>query len=152
MKCAIEMIMIKNEAEKNYELEQLRLDEECRKAHLETIIKTIAYCEEVIGPSLEKKAMNREIPCFTLAGCIRKNRVGDKLFSPLTGGSRIYANGDFSYDIKYSETYDVETLKNYLEQYCYKVSFSDYYFKTYGIGRRCGDRLEVTVKPECVKV
>lgn len=55
MKCAFEVAMIKNEAEKNYELEQLKLDEECRKAHLETVIKTIAYCEEVIGPSLEKK-------------------------------------------------------------------------------------------------
>lgn len=150
MKCAFEIAMIKNEAEKNYELEQLKLDEECRKAHLETVIKTIAYCEEVIGPSLEKKAINRETPCFKLKGWIYENRVGDKLFSPLTY-DRTYANGDFSYSVKYSETYDVETLKNYLGQYCYKVSFSDYHFKTYGIGRRCGDMLEVTVNPECVK-
>ena len=34
MKCALELAMIKNEAEKNYQLEQFVLDEKCREKHL----------------------------------------------------------------------------------------------------------------------
>ncbi len=152
MKCALELAMIKNEAEKNYQLEQFVLDEKCREKHLEIIAKTIAYCEEVIGVALEADAVNRKKPYFKLAGMIYEDRVGNKIFSPLDRGYKSYANGAFSYNVNRDITYDVETLKNYLEKHCYKVEFINHYFKTYGCGERKGSRLEVSIDEEKLNI
>lgn len=43
MKCALEIAAMKELAEKNYRIEQGRLDEECRVQHLQIIQDTIDF-------------------------------------------------------------------------------------------------------------
>lgn len=130
MKCAMELIKIKEEAEKEYEI---YLDELCKKAHLEAIEDTIKWCENTIGPKLESNAKNRLKIEFEMRGQLKKDRLGNSIFYPLEEGyHKITA---FRY-------YDVITLTNYLSQFCYKVDFSHewYYDATHTLVVTIGEK------------
>jgi hypothetical protein len=145
MKCALEIVAMKELAETNYRIEQERLDEECRIKHMSIIEDTFNYCEEVIGPKLEKCALDREVPRFTLRGIIKTDRVGNKIFHPLVVESKKYANGDYSYCPSYSKSIDVKSLINYLKNYCFTVKFEEITYKKYGCGECDGYLLTVTI-------
>lgn len=145
MKCALEIVAMKELAETNYRIEQERLDEECRIKHMSIIEDTFNYCEEVIGPKLEKCALNREVPKFILEGVIEKDRVGNKIFYPLVAERQKYANGDRSYCPCYSKSIDVVSLINYLKNYCFTVKFEESTYKRYGWGECHSHLLTVTI-------
>ena len=145
MKCALELSVIKEKAEKQYEIEQAILDENCRINHVNIIEKTIEFCENTIGPELEKCALNRRTPTFTMRGDFEKDRVGNLIFYPLVRDGRYYANGKPSEKMDETNPYDMFTIKNYLESYCFNVSWEDEWYKRYNFGDIKGVKLTVTI-------
>lgn len=147
MKCALEIMAIKEEAEKAYALEQARLDEECKVKYAEIIAVSFAFCEEVVGAELEECAKNRNNLCYRLKGVVEEDRLGNKLFCPLYEDGRKYANGNKSYTYNSSKTaYSIDALTNYLEQFCYTVKWNDSQYMRYGCGCKGAVELEVTIK------
>lgn len=144
MKCAMEILMIKEEADLIYAIEQAKLDEQCRIKHQSIIAETIKFCEEVISPAFEALAKDRKKLCYTLSGSISADRLNNQLFRPLVEGKQ-YANGDQSYDPSTKIVYDVKTIEEYLVQFCYSVKWSEIGYKSYGCGCRAGKNLVVTI-------
>ena len=144
MKCAMEILMIKEEADVIYAIEQARLDEQCRIKHQSIIAETIKFCEEVISPAFEKLAKNRKELCYTLSGDVSLDRLNNQLFSPLVKGVS-YANGDPSYKPDTNIIYDVKTIEEYLAQFCYSVKWSKKGYMRYGWGCQVGKELVVTI-------
>lgn len=146
MKCAMEIMMMKENAEKIYAAEQARLDEMCRINHVQIIAATITFCEEVIGAEFEKLANSRRDVYHCTRGVIEQDRLGNEIFHPLCKevGCR-YANGEDSYSPNYNIAYDVATLNAYLSQYCYTVNWSTAIYKKYGSGAHYGKKLEVKI-------
>lgn len=145
MKCALELLTMKAEAEKQYEIKQITLDEECRINHMIIIEKTFDFCETVIGPALEKCALNRKTPIFTLMGGFEKDRVGNLIFYPLVRDGKYYADGTPSEKLNMANPYDVFTIKNYLENYCFNVSWKEMWYRRYNCGYQKGVKLFITI-------
>lgn len=146
MKCALEILAMRELAEQNYAAEQARLDEECRIQHMGIIEDTFSYCENVIGPTFEKQALRRETPMYRLKGVIEKDRIGNKIFYPLTVESKKYANGENSYSPNHRSPLDVVSLHNYLKNYCFTVEFEESTYKQFGRGECNGYTMWVTIK------
>lgn len=144
MKCAMEILMIKEEADVIYAIEQAKLDEQCRIKHQSIIAETIKFCEEVISPAFEELAKNRKELCYILSGGISLDRLNNQLFRPLVEGER-YADGNPSYNLSTKIVYDVKTIEDYLVQFCYTVKWSKMDYMCYGCGRRVGKNLVVTI-------
>jgi hypothetical protein len=143
MKCAMEILMIKEEADVNYAIEQAKLDEQCKIKHKLIIAETIKFCEEVISPAFEELAKNRKELCYTLSGGISSDRLNNQLFSPLIEGER-YGNRGLSYKPS-TKVYDVKTMEEYLIQFCYSVKWSEMTYMRYGWGYQKGKDLIVTI-------
>jgi hypothetical protein len=144
MKCALELSVIKEKAEKQYSFEQMLLDEQCKIKHIDIVADTIEFCENVIGPALEECALNRKTPVFTMRGNFKKDRVGNLIFYPLVRNGS-YANGTPSEMMDETRPYDMFTIKNYLENYCFTVSWKDEWYKRYNFGDIKGVKLTVTI-------
>jgi hypothetical protein len=133
------------------ELEVVRMNavmeqqEQAKKIRLKIKENSIAFCENVIGPALEKKAKagetvrwNKDFKC--------NNGDWKKYYAePLKADGYRYANGKLSYNGN-GEQYDLEVIKEYLEKHCYKVSFSSHSYMTYGWGERVGVTMWVSNK------
>lgn len=145
MKCALELSVMRANAEKQYSFEQMLLDEQCKLKHNDIVAKTIEFCETVIGPALEKCALERQTPHYSLRGKFQEDRIGNLIFYPLVRERRSYANGQASETADTSRPYDAFTIKNYLESYCYAVSWTEDWYKRYGWGDLKGVRLSVTI-------
>lgn len=145
MKCALELTAMKVVANEQYTFEQMLLDEKCKLEHAQIVAASIDFCETVIGPALEERALDRLPICYSLRGDTRKDRLGNFLISPLVRQKRSYANGHPSEYADFSQTYDVFTIKDYLEKHCLKVKLQDEWYKRYGFGDLRGVKLTVTV-------
>lgn len=134
MKCALEIMMIKEEAEKAYAFEQARLDEKCKIKHAEIVANTIKFCEETISLHLEELAATRQIPSFYIEGVVKTDRIGNEIFYPLEEEGYTYANGQKSYRYNSEIAYDVKTMTTYVEQFCFSTKWWDTTYKRYGWG------------------
>jgi hypothetical protein len=146
MKCALELMAVKAKAELEWEMEQKRLDEECRKEQENLITRTFNYCENVIGVELEKQASKMLMPKFQVELVERKDRLGRVRVHPLKMTSYQYARstGKVSREPDMKISYDLNTMREYLEKHCLTVSIDDSRYSCYGDGERyC---LLITVK------
>lgn len=84
MKCVLELAVMRAEADKAYEQEQMRLDNEAKSAFMEATEKAINYCETVIGTHFESQAQNRKDIEYSFKGVILKDRLGNELIAPYT--------------------------------------------------------------------
>lgn len=147
MKCAKEILGIKEKAEIQYQQEQARLDEVCRINHEKIIAQTLDFCEK-ISEDFVRQATNRYSRLEYNIYCIlTEDRIGNQIIQPLESDSVLYANGDHSY-VPSSTKYDKKTLIDTLSEHCYKVELQKHYFKTYGWGEREGSRIIITLD-EC---
>jgi hypothetical protein len=136
MKCALELTVIKEVAETQYQEEQRIRAEQVAQ-------RTIQYAEEVIGVALEERAKNRQNLVFIFKARHLNWNPKDTEVCPLYSQGRLYANGTESFSSHTEESISLPLLKNYLESHCLEMTISDSSFMTYGCG--CRDCVEIRV-------
>lgn len=148
MKCAKEILEIKEKAEIQYKQEQARLDEACRVNHEKIIAQTLDFCEK-ISEDFVRQATNRYSHLEYNVYCVlTEDRIGNQIIQPLRSHGLRYANGEESHVPSSTIAYDKKTLMDTLSKHCYKVELQTHYFKTYGWGERAGSRFIITLD-EC---
>lgn len=147
MKCALELMAVKAKAEFEWEMEQKRLDEECRKEHEILMTKTISYCENVIGVELEKQASKKLMPRLQIQLVERKDRLGHVRVHPLKKTVYQYARSTrkISEEPDMKISYDLNVMREYLEKHCLTVSINDSWYSCYGEGDRSCLLVTITV-------
>lgn len=153
MKCAMEIREIK---------EQARIEREIRKMEQlardtvkfeEIKNNTIAFCETVIAEEIEKSAAEgSDISILEKFSVIRvfdsDSSFRKEIFiKRLTLDNHRYANGNRSY-IPTGEPFHLETLKEYLESFCYIVTIYEDSYKHYGYGSMNAKRIIVKIPNE----
>ena len=153
MKCAMEIREIKEQAKIEREIRKMeQLAEDI--ARFEEIKKnTIEFCETVIAEKIEESATK------DLAFLFQEKFSDEYVFnydSPFSKETFIkcltldkyrYANGDKSY-VSIGEPYHLETLKEYLESFCYNVAISKDSYMSYGLGCLRAKRVVITIPDE----
>ena len=153
MKCAMEIREIKEQAKIEREIRRM---EELAKdiAKFEEIKKnTIEFCETVIAKKIEESATKdltflfqekfADVYVFNFDSSFRE----EIFIKRLTLDKYKYANGDKSY-IFTGEPYHLETLKEYLESFCYNVAISKSNYMSYGSGCCRAQTIIVTIPDE----
>ena len=145
MKCALELLAIKQVAIENWEKEEKMRDMEALLVHEEIVTKTIDFCDTVINDALVEQAEKRCRNILYRIGKIKikTDRLGNEHFSLVKRGERLYANGDYSYIIC-DEEYDYNTLKDYLSAHCLKLNKLESSYCVYGWGSF--DCFDITVE------
>ena len=144
MKCVLELAVMRAEADKAYEQEQMRLDNEAKNAFMEATEKAINYCETVIGTHFENQAQNRKDIEYSFKGVILTDRLGNELIAPLYK-SGTYANGSPTHKYNSKEAMALAPLKQYLEQFCFTVTQEADIYCWYGLGEQTCVRIDVGV-------
>lgn len=147
MKCAREILEIKEKAEIQYQQEQIRLDEACRENHKKIVAQTLDFCEEISEDFVRQAAKRFSRLKYNINCVLTKDRIGNQLIQPLRFQGFLYADGEESF-VPSSTTYDKKTLIDTLSKHCYKVEFQKHYYKTYGCGEQVGSKIIITLD-EC---
>jgi hypothetical protein len=118
MKCALELVAIAKEAERQRAVEELRRQEEERRIAEKARKRTIEWCETVLSNYLEQYA--RKNLSFSEGAWTHEygkghmmHFSGEKRLYPLREESIRYANGDYSYTVASAEYLDLETIVKY---------------------------------------
>ena len=138
MKCALELTVIKEVAETQYQEEQRIRAEQVAQ-------RTIKYAEEVIGVGLEERAKNRQSLVFYFKARHLHWNPKDTEVCPLYSQGRLYADGTESFSSDINESISLPLLENYLESHCLKMTISDSSFMNYGTGCRGCVEIRVSV-------
>lgn len=156
MKCALELVAIAKEAERQRAVEELRRQEEERRIAEKARKRTIEWCETVLSNYLEQYA--RKNLSFSEGAWTHEydkghmmHFSGEKCLYPLREESIRYANGDYSYTVASAEYLDLETIVKYCAQFCIEVKAYSCNYMSYGIGSRKGTELCFRISPECLK-
>lgn len=139
MNCALELNIIKEAKIEADRLENLRLDEECRRNFENIVADTIKYCEGTVNDKLTEAAASGRNICYYFTFAIDEDRLGHKIAHPLVKGEH-YANGTPSYKPDTSVTYSVDTLLEYPNAFCINTKMVEYKYKKYGVGVMCNGR------------
>ncbi len=144
MLCAMELLQVKERAEKEYQEEQARLEMECAVELVKAVERTIRFCEEVIGKELEDKAKERKAIVAEYEVLNFTDRLNNEMFKLLEVNRR-YSNGEPS-KAPAGEKYSLTALKEYLEAHCLKVEVKKFWFKHYGAGEQRGTKIIVSIE------
>ena len=151
MKCAAELITIKQQAEYEHQMAMRKKDEECRARQAELKAVAINYCENYIGRELERLARENQIMYIRLDGIVRTDRLGKEYFYPLIETPHCYANGKSSFDPDMNNPLDLGAIVEYLDKFCIKVTSRVQHYDRYGWGTIRGLMLEIRPDPLCKK-
>ena len=153
MKCAMEIREIKAQAKIEREIRKMeKLAKDIAKFE-EIKNNTIAFCETVIAEEIEKSATEGLAFLFQEKFSMAYPFDSDSSFykenfiKRLTLDNHRYANGDKSY-IPTGEPYHLETLKEYLESFCYIVTIYEDSYMRYGYGNMSAKRVVVKIPEE----
>ena len=156
MKCALELVAIAKEAERERVMEEMRRQEEERRIAERARKRTVEWCETVLSDYLEQYA--RKNLSFSKGEWTHEygrghtmHFSGEKRLYPLRQESTRYANGDYSYTTASSEYLDLETIVKHCAQFCIEVEAYSFSYMSYGIGSRRGTVLRFRISPECLK-
>lgn len=126
MKCAMELINIRNAA--------IKAHEDGRENFYNTLAKnSIALCEE-IGAELEEQAKKREYVMYSvyLAPCT--DPYNNEMFCKLKEDGITYSNGKASLCLDTSKYYSLDSIVSYLKTHCLDVVVSKSFYQRYGFG------------------
>lgn len=140
MKCALELIAMKTNAQIKYEEEEARKDEAAGIAYLQYCENAITLCDTYIEEQLVSRAESRSPLSFSFKAVLSKDRLGNENFARVFREEFThYANGEPSYIAK-TPYYAWEPFKAYLADHCIKVSTLPSSYKQYGCGNiKCID-------------
>jgi hypothetical protein len=146
MKCANEIIALRERANVEYEMEQRQLDDLCRQEYATIITNTVRFCNEIVDGKLTERAKDREplkvSIILTPINCDRLNHRLVRYISP----DGTYANGDTAHCYARGWGYlDIDVLCDYLKKHCYSVSVVTSQTRIYGLGLKDTLTLDVSV-------
>lgn len=146
MKCALELLTIREVAIENWKREEKIKDMEAMAKQEEIVSKTIEFCDTVINDKLVSLAEARRNYIGYTLGKIKifEDRLGNTHFHFLEKGFTRYADGRYS-EIEGFETYDFYTLKDYLFNHCIEVKEEDSVYYVYGSGGHACKRITIEV-------
>lgn len=137
MKCAAELVLKATTRKAEIEVTK-KMQEEIAKRNL--IIDTIKWCEKV-GQHLESLADNGKSPCYHFV--MSYTTVMEET-------RKAYADRRLSWEYGKVKL-DINTVKEWFAQYCFKVEIEETWGWVYGFGQVSFD--SVTIKPDlnCLK-
>lgn len=151
MKCAAEMVMIRNNANHQHEMDEIAKAMEFFKM---ACANSIELCEGRISQLLEEEANSygNDKVSIELVVDFYEDKYQHLMFRGVKRQIHCYVNGDDSWEIECNKSYEYNTLKKYLEDHCYTVKMYKNSFKTkrYGFGEWHYDTIAISTKPECV--
>ena len=133
MKCALELQLIKENAQAKYELEQSMLDEQAKLDYHQAIERAVNYCETTINDELVTMASRRTKPYTYIEGKVITDRLGNRIFCPLHKDLIRYANGRHPYSYNSTQGMALQELVDYLKAHCLTVQTREieYYYNSY---------------------
>lgn len=137
MKCAMELMAIANISSRLNELEKQAKELETRKVRLAA---TFQFCER-LGKELESKAEKGE-KLEIFFECSKQGTV-------LTRTRQDYADHRLSYRPSTLDI-DLQVLKNWFAEYCFKTAVEKIEFDEYGCGRCSGYQVTITPDTQCL--
>ena len=141
MMCAKELAAVKKASEMEWEKEKVESLIRIAKASIE-------FCENKIGPDLEKKALdprfNNIVVSYFLAAT--EDKYGNEVLCPVCFDGVEYANGTRSRKADTSVCYSQTIIEQYLKDHCLTVEWIDETYLRYWWGARPAKRLYVSLK------
>lgn len=135
MKCVAEIMMIKNEAERERKAEEERLNQIAHEKREQNILKTIEYCETTINDFFVASAKRgEENPKFEIRGAIYEDRNNFEYFCPLKEVKSKYVNLRTEHRPDREMQFDFVTLIEYLSQFCYTIEIIEDSYWRFGWG------------------
>lgn len=146
MKCANEIIALRERANVEYEMEQKRLDDLCRQEYATIITNTVRFCNEIVDGKLTERAKGREpLKVSIILSTTHCDRLNHKLARYISPDGK-YANGDTAYCYARGWGFlDIDVLCDYLKKHCYSVSVVASETRIYGLGFQDTLTLDVSV-------
>lgn len=136
MKCALELLAIqKAKQEEIARAEAIRKEKEEREKRE----RTLAMCEE-FSEELEKLASLGRDPAIQFKCSSDYERVYQRSHTRYADeGPEHYCSGKF----------DIELMKQYFAEYCFRITETKTSFRTYGCGSWRGYALSIEPDPQC---
>ena len=144
MKCAAELLSLKEEYEVRKIIEEKIKKEKQKEKNSILELETVRYCEEVIGKRLETKAKSGQEIATIQVGIIESDCVNRKHFFFLEEEGRRYRDGKKSF-VPSKKSILMDTLEDYLKSFCLKVQYEEYEFYSYGLGKCKATKIVVTI-------
>ena len=148
MKCAREILEMRDLAELEYQLEQATLDAKAALDFEEAKKNAIDFCDTAINAALELSANRREdnpTASYRIARCT--DRLGHQLCQVISPDGRRYADGKLSY-APGGSFLALVTLEDYLADHCFIVTFDDATYPMYGAGSRKCQQMNISALPQ----
>ena len=138
MKCALELTAIIVEKKEEKAKEKFLKEMAEREARREA---TIRFCEKT-GAVLEAKANRAEDLEYTFYCNQHSKGILLRTFND-------YADGRLSYRTSDSKI-DIELLREWFAEYCFKIIIEDFDYREYGFGYRSGYKITILPDMQCV--
>ena len=146
MKCANEIIGLREKANVQYAIEQKQLDDQCRQEYATIVANTIRFCNEVVDEKLTERAKGRaSLNVSIIISTAYCDRLKHRLVNYVAPDGK-YANGDTAYRYVRDWGYlDIDVLCDYLKKHCYSTSIVTSKTRIYGLGLMSTLNLDVSV-------
>ena len=133
MKCALELITIKEVAETKYLMEEELKDAEAREWYKTICNDTINLCDTTINDKLISLATNRKQIKVSYKVVFSEDRLNNKLFRFVKATDKRYADGRISC-CPMGSYYSFDTLQTYLSEHCINLECLADEYDWYGYG------------------
>lgn len=147
MKCALELAMIKKEADILWEKEEAKKDEIAKKYYKAAVVRSIEFCDTTLDAELTACASNRKKIEYVAQIQFEIDRLGNKLFKFVEPDGTKYADGTLSYSA-IGENYAWEEFVDYLHSHCFKVNVYSSEYYSYGWGKMVCKTITIGVEQE----
>lgn len=147
MKCALELLAISAEKRKENEaLEAAKKAFELARRKKASEASTLKYCQ-TLADIIEENASNGLNPVsISHIDCDYKNPNFAKILIEQKGA---YTDGRESFEPNDNEI-DLDYLKQWFKNYCFKVETKSFEYWQYGLGKRIGEILVIEPDPDCL--
>jgi hypothetical protein len=139
--CASELVAARN-------VSVMKWEKEKAESLARLAVTSIDFCENEIGPRLEKVALDPRGGIISISHhfAITEDSYGNKILCPRCADGYKYADGTISEEAVTSVYYSREIIEQYLKDHCLDVEWYDNSFYSYGWGRQPGMSLIVSIK------
>ena len=141
MMCASELAIVRNAAVMKWEKEKA-------ESLARLVEASVSFCENTIGPELEKQALNPKggLISTSVELASTTDNYGNEVLCPIRYDGKKYANGDLSYSPCKDKCYGRAFIEQYLHDHCLSVRWEDTTYNRYGCGSCHAYKLIVEVK------
>ena len=141
MMCASELAIVRNASVMKWEKEKA-------ESLARLTVASIEFCENEIGPRLEKLALDPRGGIISVSHslAVTWDSYNNKVLCPICADGKKYADGTASRKADTSVCYSQAIIEQYLNDHCLTVEWADVTFLRYGCGSQPATKLTVSVK------